>query len=341
MGRLRWPLFVGLVVAIQACKHPLVIVGQGDIVDLNGSGHGCTLEQFQARDIACAENAVNGEYRVDFEAIPRPGWKFVRWEGPCDHRSEAPNCRLDVSADGVAWWDSEQSDREIPATVAVFERLPDTHNSAPVASAGENAVVYAGSQVVLDGSLSDDPEGDTLSYKWTGSSPPGTSENVFDIATATPYFIANHVGTYTFELSVFDGQFWSEPDTVSIDVIPVSRLNDQAYVYSIGPFGGTYLGCWTCSEFHGESVHNNLGNYGSNLSSTSIRNLSSQFGSNAGQHSACNPYANNPPQLWNATRTAFYGVLSISSRAVNGICNLGSGYYHGSSCSNLRYYCPN
>ncbi len=33
-----------LMFILQACKHPLGIVGDGDIVDLNGGPYGCTLE---------------------------------------------------------------------------------------------------------------------------------------------------------------------------------------------------------------------------------------------------------------------------------------------------------
>jgi hypothetical protein len=254
--------------------------------------------------------------------------------------SEEPHCRFDLEGEWVAWWDEEHPEEDNPATVAVFERLPDTHNTAPVASAGPDQIVYQGTQVTLDASLSEDPEGDTLSYKWNGSSPPGTSETVHDLKTAMPYFTASHVGAYAFELSVSDGQLWSEPAAVYIEVIPASRVEDQAYVYSIGPYIATYLGCWTCSEFHGESVHNNLGNYGSNLSPTSIRNWSTPFGNSLSNDSACNARASNPPQLWSATRTRFYGNLTINSRAVNGICNQSSAYFHLSSCNSLGYYCP-
>jgi hypothetical protein len=47
---------LGLFVLLQACKHPLAIEGEGDIVDLNNSGPGCTLEQFQAGAFACIVN---------------------------------------------------------------------------------------------------------------------------------------------------------------------------------------------------------------------------------------------------------------------------------------------
>ena len=58
-------IVVALIFALQTCKHPLVIVGEGDIVDINNSGHGCTLEEFQAQDPACIENEVSRDYFVN------------------------------------------------------------------------------------------------------------------------------------------------------------------------------------------------------------------------------------------------------------------------------------
>ncbi len=101
-------------VALQGCKHPLAIVGEGDIVDANNSGYGCTLEQFQAQDTACTENEVSGDYFVNYKAEPRPGWRFVRWDGPCAPRSDFQYCRLNIGKPGVVWWDETHPDAEIP-----------------------------------------------------------------------------------------------------------------------------------------------------------------------------------------------------------------------------------
>jgi hypothetical protein len=121
-------LFTAVVVILllHACKHPLEIQGRGDIVDLNGSGHGCTLEQFQAADVACTENEVLGDYFVKYEAVPRAGWKFVRWEGPCGSASEPPYCQLEFAAALVEAWDAAYGDVPVQPTVAVFE--PDSES---------------------------------------------------------------------------------------------------------------------------------------------------------------------------------------------------------------------
>jgi YD repeat-containing protein len=119
----KWIICLTCLIALQACKHPLVIVGEGDIVDANNTGHGCTLEQFQAQDAACTENEVSGDYVVNYKAEPRPGWRFVRWEGPCSLRSAFQHCRLDMSEDGVTWWEENLPDAELPPSTAVFEPI--------------------------------------------------------------------------------------------------------------------------------------------------------------------------------------------------------------------------
>ena len=50
----------------------------------------------------------------------------MRWEGPCGHLSEEPNCRVDSPAAFVAFWDKDFSHIPIPTTVAVFEPINTT-----------------------------------------------------------------------------------------------------------------------------------------------------------------------------------------------------------------------
>jgi hypothetical protein len=119
----KWIICLTCMIALQACKHPLAIVGEGDIVDANNSGHGCTLEQFQAQDTACTENEVSGDYIVNYKAVPRSNWRFVRWEGPCSPQSDFQHCRLDISEDGVTWWEENHPQAETYTSTAVFEPI--------------------------------------------------------------------------------------------------------------------------------------------------------------------------------------------------------------------------
>lgn len=83
----------------------------------------------------------------------------------------------------------------------------------PVADAGADQTVeqtsYEGAEVILDGSGSNDPDGDPLTYSWTwdGGSDSGVSPTVL-----LP------LGTTTVTLVVNDGELDSDPDTVDITV---------------------------------------------------------------------------------------------------------------------------
>jgi hypothetical protein len=78
-----------------------------------------------------------------------------------------------------------------------------------------------------------------------------------------------------------------------------------------GPSSATFLGCWSCSQFAGDSVFNQFGRFASRSSPTSIWNHFSDYGSPFSQHSACNDFATNPPQLVN-TATVTYQELTLN-----------------------------
>jgi hypothetical protein len=90
-----------------------------------------------------------------------------------------------------------------------------SQNQIPIANAGPSSTVQAGSKVVLDGTRSYDPNGDSLSYLWlqlAGGQPVSLSDN----NTSTPSFVApsitnNNNMMLTFELVVSDGQANSAP----------------------------------------------------------------------------------------------------------------------------------
>jgi hypothetical protein len=89
---------------------------------------------------------------------------------------------------------------------------PPPANRPPVAAAGSDQVVFTSgcaTTVVLDGSQSSDPDGDPLTFTWTG-----------DLFTATgPSASVNLLpGNYTFTLTVTDGRGGSATDTVNVTV---------------------------------------------------------------------------------------------------------------------------
>jgi tetratricopeptide (TPR) repeat protein len=97
-------------------------------------------------------------------------------------------------------------------------------NNAPIAVAGMDRTVNAGSLVSLDGSSSRDPDNNDkiTSYKWQQTS--GTPQiKLTNSGSVNPIFIAPDVTsdtTFTFELTVTDGKGQSAEDSVQVIVQP-------------------------------------------------------------------------------------------------------------------------
>jgi hypothetical protein len=102
------------------------------------------------------------------------------------------------------------------------ESQSQSQNQIPIANAGPSSTVQPGSKVVLDGTKSYDPNGDSLSYLWlqlAGGQPVSLSSN----NTSTPSFVAPSVTNnmmLTFELVVSDGQANSAPAYTYVTVQP-------------------------------------------------------------------------------------------------------------------------
>lgn len=105
--------------------------------------------------------------------------------------------------------------------------LPDTvtvtttpANMAPVANAGPDQTVPAGSTVQLDGSGSKDPDGNALRYQWALTvKPTGSKAALSNATTMMASFVADVAGQYVAQLIVNDGMINSAPDTVIITTL--------------------------------------------------------------------------------------------------------------------------
>lgn len=113
---------------------------------------------------------------------------------------------------------------------------PPTTNTAPTANADANQTVPKGTQVTLDGSGSNDPEYDFLTYQWTLVERPYNSQiSLNGSNTFRPTFIPDLEGNYVIRLVVSDGMLSSGISTVtitSINTAPVANagLNQTATV---------------------------------------------------------------------------------------------------------------
>jgi PKD domain/K319L-like, PKD domain len=80
-----------------------------------------------------------------------------------------------------------------------------TTNTAPVANAGLDRRIAAGTQMQLNGAGSSDIDEDPLTYAWTLKRPNGSSASLSDPSSPMPTFVADKTGNYTATLVVSDG----------------------------------------------------------------------------------------------------------------------------------------
>ncbi len=109
-------------------------------------------------------------------------------------------------------------------------------NGAPTANAGEDLTASDCTDIPLDASASVDPDGDALTYYWDLQSKPAESTATVDSFSerdiAAPTFFADVAGDYVLSVAVTDGEEWSTPDLLALDV------SERAYNSSPGVDAG-------------------------------------------------------------------------------------------------------
>lgn len=127
-------------------------------------------------------------------------------------------------------------------------------NEPPFAFAGYDQLVEAtaiNTPVTLDGSGSTDPDGDALTYTWSGG---------FGLATGVNPVVALALGTHDIDLSVDDGKGGFDSDEVQIIVqdttAPVLTIPADVEVIATGPQSSVSLGTASATDIFGASVTN-------------------------------------------------------------------------------------
>ncbi|MEM8562858.1 MAG: hypothetical protein AAGF57_11520 [Pseudomonadota bacterium] len=128
MLNLRCTLAFTTVLMMSACRHPLAIQGEGDIIELNRGERGCALEEFRANLARCTDNEVSATESVRYRALPRPGWRFIRWDGYCSPESRNRDCEIDYTRAGVDWWEDNFPGSPAAPLRAIFMR----DNAGPI-----------------------------------------------------------------------------------------------------------------------------------------------------------------------------------------------------------------
>jgi hypothetical protein len=150
-----------------------------------------------------------------------------------DPTSVNPTFTIDVYGTYVAQLIVNDGSVDSPADTVVIT----TDNTPPVANAGADQTAFVGDKVTLDGSASNDVDGDSLIFSWSIlTRPSGSSATLSDDTAIMPSFDVDVFGTYVVQLIVNDGTVNSDADTVTIDIMnstPVANAGpDQTVLVS-------------------------------------------------------------------------------------------------------------
>jgi len=147
-------------------------------------------------------------------------WSFASRPGGSgasltDNSAVQPNFTIDLPGTYVVQLIVNDGTQDSDAdTVSVST---STGNSAPIADAGADQAANVGETITLDGSQSQDADGDTLNFVWSFiSAPTGSTAALSDPTAAGPSFDVDMSGIYVVQLIVNDGKVDSPADTVTI-----------------------------------------------------------------------------------------------------------------------------
>jgi choice-of-anchor B domain-containing protein len=210
----------------------------GDSIAVTERGFGRAVAVLQRTGSALGEVSVdyalgggNADHGSDFEG---PASGTVTW---ADGDAEPKNLVFDILDDGTG---ENEEFFELTlgnaggATLAGSNVLRVTiadgggSNSAPNAIAGSSQVRASGQTVTLDGSQSNDADGDSLEYAWAQTSGPGVT--LSNAGSAIAQFTAPAVDSDTmlqFRLSVTDPGGLGDTSTVTVTVTSGSTSSDS------------------------------------------------------------------------------------------------------------------
>jgi hypothetical protein len=179
-------------------------------------------------DAPGAEVALNGEASFDPDGDPiTPRWSLS--SAPLSSSVLqadiiAPNAlsaSFTPDVDGVYILMIEVCDpNELCATDATKVTIGASDNHPPIANAGSDREAEVGVSIPLDGSLSQDPDGDALTFQWTlQGKPAGSSALIADDDQTMAAFSPDIEGTFYLRLEVSDGEA-SASDWVTVNSHP-------------------------------------------------------------------------------------------------------------------------
>ena len=179
-----------------------------------GSGNG-QFETIEGIDIDAAGNVYVGDpLNRRVQKFNSNGGYIAQWGGPSSGAFENP---VDVAVDPVTY--------QVYVTDAIKSSVQKfVQSTTPVTHAGLDQVGIIEGTFTLNGSASNDFQGDPLNYTWSlVSRPSGSGAALSGATTVNPTFVADFKGPYTFKLVVDDGIVKSAPDSVTIAIKPIAQ----------------------------------------------------------------------------------------------------------------------
>jgi hypothetical protein len=172
---------------------------------------------------SCVQGGWSGTGNINEDPL------FVDADGPDDtFGTEDDNLRLLITSPCIDAGDPDPNYNDPDGSRNDMGAYCNLGNRTPVAEAGADQSVHAGTVVTLDGSASSDPDEDyPLTYLWQITSKPEQSEaELSEPNVVNPSFLADLVGDYTVELIVTDSKgAQSTADSVNISTYNTSPGN--------------------------------------------------------------------------------------------------------------------
>ncbi len=171
---------------------------------------------------------LDGSASFDPEGSPlRFQWRIVSAPSGStaaltDADTESPTFVPDVVGDYVIELVVTDNRRQTGSDLVLVRAVA---NRAPVAKAGPDQTVTVGTLVTLDGSQSQDPDGDPITFTWSFvSQPEGSTATLTDADTPKAKFTPDVAGDYIIELIVTDSDGAVSSDTVKVTAKAPARL---------------------------------------------------------------------------------------------------------------------
>ncbi len=242
--------------------------------DVEVAERGVGLAVVTVQRLGSADGAVSLEYSVtggdattgvDFTG---PANGTLTWtDGDALPKSVVFEIANDSSVESEEFFDLQFSNAQGatlsgPATATVTIQNGTGFNQAPSVTAGADQRRTAGTNVMLNGAATFDPDGDALTYAWTQVSGPTVTLNSADTATAT--FVAPSVSvatTLTFRLTATDTGNLASSATTIVTVVPPQANAPGGGGSGSGSGGGSgaplllvLLG-WVAWRRHAATIH--------------------------------------------------------------------------------------